>query len=120
LMTQEGESKSPLLHLTVPSPHPTGEETAEVHNPLNPDGLYDEIQVGDFKIQLDLSSQFVEQVLSANQENRLKMAGLAAAQAIKNHSQLASSPAADPYSVWSELRSIILKRLDLPESGMAA
>jgi type II secretory pathway predicted ATPase ExeA len=86
--------------------------------PPTSEGLFEEIQVGKFKIQLHLPSQFIEQALSSNREYRLKMAGLAAAQAIKKFSELTSSPASDPVSIWSELRSIIFKRLDPSESGM--
>jgi general secretion pathway protein A len=118
-MPGEEEPDRPLLHLTHPSP-PTVEEKRDVHHSMSQEGLFEEIHIGNFTIQLNLSSQFIEQVLSSDQETRLKMAGLAAAQAIKNQAQLASTPTADPFSIWSELRSIILKRLDLPESGMAA
>ncbi len=48
------------------------------------------------------------------------MAGQAAVQAIKKFIQMTSSPPSDPVSLWSELRSNILKRLDPSESEMVA
>ena len=84
-----------------------------------PGGIFEEIQIGKFKVRLHLPPQFVEQALSSNREDRLKMAGQAAVHAIKKFSQLTSSPPHDPVSTWSELRSIILKRLDPSESEMA-
>jgi type II secretory pathway predicted ATPase ExeA len=119
-MLGEENSLSPLLNLVLPASQPAEEEKNDVHHSVISEGLFEEIHIGNLNIQLNLPSQFIEQVLSADQETRVKMAGLAAAQAIKNHTQVASSPTADPFSIWSELRSIILRRLDLPESGMAA
>jgi type II secretory pathway predicted ATPase ExeA len=87
-------------------------------NPPASEGIFEEIQVGKFKVRLHLPPQFVEQALSSNQEDRFKMAGQAAVNAIKKFSQLTSSPPSDPVSIWSELRSIIFKRLTPAESEM--
>jgi type II secretory pathway predicted ATPase ExeA len=99
-------------------------EALEAEEPVNGTPAFgevsEEIEVGSFKIQLHLPAQFLSQALSAGPEARLQMAGLAAAQAIKNNTQLSTSPAVDPFSVWSDLRTQILKRLDVPEPGMAA
>ncbi|MBI4767337.1 MAG: AAA family ATPase [Deltaproteobacteria bacterium] len=88
------------------------------NNPPASEGIFEEIQVGKFKVRLHLPSQFVEQALSSNMEVRFRMAGQAAVNAIKKFSQLTSSPPDDPVSTWSELRSIIFKRLTPSESEM--
>jgi type II secretory pathway predicted ATPase ExeA len=98
------------------SPLPEAPESG----PSAPGEISEEIQVGNFKILLNLPSQFVELALSSNREVRFEMAGQAAAQAMKKFSQLTSSPAADPVSIWSDLRSIIFKKLEPPESKMVA
>jgi type II secretory pathway predicted ATPase ExeA len=85
-------------------------------NPPASEGIFEEIQVGKFKVRLHLPPQFVEQALSSNREDRFRMAGQAAVNAIKKFSQLTASPPSDPFSTWSELRSIIFKRLTPAES----
>jgi hypothetical protein len=89
-------------------------------SPPAPERIFGEIQVGKFKVRLHLPPQFVEQALSANQEDRVKMADEAAIQALKKFSQLTSTPLPDPFSTWTELRSIILKGLAPSENEMAA
>jgi type II secretory pathway predicted ATPase ExeA len=88
------------------------------NSPPLPEGIFEEIQVGKFKVRLHLPQQFVEQGLSSNREDRFRMAGQAAVNAIKKFSQLTASPPSDPVSTWSELRSIIFKRLTPAESEM--
>ncbi|OGP50321.1 MAG: hypothetical protein A2Y79_01100 [Deltaproteobacteria bacterium RBG_13_43_22] len=85
-----------------------------------PEGIFEEFQIEKFKVRVHLPSQFVEQALSCSQEDRLKMAGQAAVEAIKKFSQMTSSPPADPVSIWSELRANILKRLEPSEREMVA
>ncbi len=93
---------------------------AQDSGPSAPGEISEEIQVGNFKIPLHLPSQFVELALSSNREVRFEMAGQAAAQTMKKFSQLTSSPSVDPVSIWSDLRSIIFKKLEPPESKMVA
>jgi type II secretory pathway predicted ATPase ExeA len=92
----------------------------EVESPHPSDGLLEEIGIGEFQLQISIPSEFIEQFLGSDQETRVKMAGLAAAQTLKSHNALATSPAADPFSIWTELRSVILQRLEIFQSGMAA
>lgn len=101
------------------SPQPPRSEVPK-SNPLATEGIFEEIQVGKFKVRLHLPPPFVEQALSSNREDRWKMAGQAAVQAVKKFSQLTSSPPSDPVSIWSELRSIIFKRLEPSENEMVA
>lgn len=89
-------------------------------SPPASEGIFEEIQVGKFKVRLHLPPPFVEQALSSNREDRWKMAGQAAVQAVKKFSQLTSSPPSDPVSIWNELRAIIFKRLEPSESEMVA
>ena len=88
--------------------------------PHSSDGLLEEIRIGEFYLQISIPSEFIDQFLGSDQETRVKMAGLAAAQTLKSHNELATSPAADPFSIWTELRSAILQRLEIFQSGMAA
>lgn len=104
-----------------------GESSGQLHlpevaesSPPASERVFEEIQVGKFKVRLHLPPQLFEQALSASREDRLKMAGQAAFLAIKKFSQSTSSSPSDPISTWSELRSIIFKKLEPPESEMVA
>lgn len=66
---------------------PTAESSSQA-----PGGIFEEFQIEKFKVRFHLPPEFVEQALSSNPEDRLKMAGQAAVQAIKKFIQLTSSP----------------------------
>lgn len=102
------------------APFPPHLAKAPESNPPAQEGIFEEVQVGNFKVRLHLPSPFVEQALSSNREERWKMAGQAAVQAVKKFSQMTSAPLSDPVSIWSELRSIIFKRLEPSENEMVA
>jgi type II secretory pathway predicted ATPase ExeA len=83
-----------------------------------PEEILEDIQLGKFKVRLHLPSIFIEQALASNREDRFRMAGQAAVNAIKQFSQMTTSPPTDPVSTWNELRSIIFNRLNTNESEM--
>jgi type II secretory pathway predicted ATPase ExeA len=83
-------------------------------------GIFEDFQIENFNVRVHLPHHFVEQALSCNEEDRVKMAGQAAVQAIKKFIEATSTPPSDPVSIWSELRSCILKRLEPAGNEMAA
>ncbi|MEW6184671.1 MAG: AAA family ATPase [Thermodesulfobacteriota bacterium] len=83
-------------------------------------GIFEDFQIEKFNVRVHLPHYFVEQALSSNEEERVKMAGQAAVQAIKKFIEATSTPPADPVTIWSELRSSILKRLEPAGDEMAA
>jgi hypothetical protein len=115
LVTESADSLLSSESLSTPEP-----AEKEMEPPHPSDGLLEDIRIGEFHLQISIPSEFIEQFLGSDQETRVKMAGLAAAQTLKSHNELSTSPAADPFSIWTELRSVILQRLEIFQSGMAA
>jgi hypothetical protein len=68
--------------------------------------------IGSFKIKLDIPFYVFEQAKSSTKEYCNKLAGVLAAQALKKHPELTSSPSVDPVSIWSKIRELILNRID--------
>ncbi len=111
------------------STEPPAEASSQSHlpevpesSPPAPERIFEEIQVGKFKVRLHLPPKFVEQALSANQEDRLKMADEAAVQALKKFSQLTSPPLPIRFPpgvncVPSFLKGWIRQRVKWPHNG---
>jgi general secretion pathway protein A len=74
---------------------------------------YDEVVIGEHKIQLAIPEDILKQVKSFNRGNANKSAGFWAAQIIKQNPQLTSSPLADPVYIWNEIKDSILKKIAL-------
>lgn len=72
---------------------------------------YDEIIIGEHKINLAIPKDILKQVKSFNRESANKSAGFWAAQIIRKNPQLTSSPLADPVYIWNEIKDNILKRI---------
>jgi general secretion pathway protein A len=91
----------------VVEPPPPAPETA----PPPPDEP-DVATIAGFKIKIDIPPHILEQTQSANTEHRRKIAGVLAAQTLEKNPQLTASPSVDPVSIWSEILSVIMKRLE--------
>lgn len=74
---------------------------------------YDEVVIGEHKIQLAIPKDILMQVKSFNRESAHKSAGFWAAQIIKNNPQLTRSPLTDPVYLWNEIKDSILKKIAL-------
>jgi type II secretory pathway predicted ATPase ExeA len=89
----------------------TPKETAEIMKEV-PTEAPAEAKIGEFKIKIDIPPNILEQAQSSNRESRLKIAGVLAAQTLEKYPQLTSSSSADPVSIWSEIRDLILNKLE--------
>jgi type II secretory pathway predicted ATPase ExeA len=89
----------------------TPKETAEIMKEV-PTEAPAEAKIGEFKIKIDIPPNILEQAQSSNKESRLKIAGVLAAQTLEKYPQLTSSSSADPVSIWSEIRDLILNKLE--------
>jgi type II secretory pathway predicted ATPase ExeA len=67
--------------------------------------------VNGYGISIDIPSHVVEQALSSNEEHRVKLAGILAAQTLERHPELTASHAADPVAIWHEIRNLVLNML---------
>jgi hypothetical protein len=69
------------------------------------------IEMAGYKVTINIPFHLIEQAQSATPEHRMKVAGALAAQILKKHSELTSSPSIDPISVWSDIREFVVTRL---------
>lgn len=74
-------------------------------------GSSSEIEIGGSLVKIDFSSHMVRQAQFSTQENRTKLAGVVAAQTLKENPQLIKSPSADPVSVWCTIRDFVLSKI---------
>ena len=70
-----------------------------------------EIRIGRVKISLRIPPYIVKKAKDTTQENRSRLAGALAAQALRQYPQLISSPMTDPVDVWGEIRQSVLTAL---------
>ncbi len=73
--------------------------------------LTEEIEMAGYKVTINIPFHLIEQAQSATPEHRMKVAGALAAQILKKHSELTSSPSIDPISIWSDIRELVVTRL---------
>jgi general secretion pathway protein A len=96
----------PVVEPPPPPPPPP------VVEPPPPPDEPDVATIAGFKIKIDIPPHVLEQTQSANTEHRRKIAGVLAAQTLEKNPQLTASPSVDPVSIWSEILSVIMKRLE--------
>ena len=120
------EFKEPLIETTGPLPprevasapvrNIYVEEKRTIHRPAEkpPEAAdnIDSISIAGCKVRIEIPAHIMEQTKSANNEQRRKTAGVLAAQTLERNPQLTASPTVDPVSVWSEILSIIMKRIE--------
>jgi type II secretory pathway predicted ATPase ExeA len=70
-----------------------------------------EMEVGGLKIAVNIPHHIVKQAKSSTHEHRMKIAGTLAAQIMKKHEELTSTPSVDPISLWSDIREFVANRL---------
>jgi general secretion pathway protein A len=70
-----------------------------------------EVEVGGLKIAVNIPHHIVKQAQSSTHEHRMKIAGALAAQIMKKHEELTSTPSIDPISLWSDIREFVASRL---------
>jgi general secretion pathway protein A len=77
-----------------------------------PSEIYEEAIVGKFKIKIGIPAQLLKMAVSSTRENRVKLAGMLAAQTLDKYPQLTSETATDPVALWSEIKTLILNALE--------
>ena len=84
------------------------EAPAEVIPELEPDVAF----IAGCKIKVEIPTHIYEQTVNAGLDQKRKIAGVLAAQTLEKNPQLTASPTVDPVSVWSEILTVIMKRLE--------
>jgi len=97
-----------------PPPPSAPEEAGRVYAraPEPPEEEPDVVFVAGCKIRIDIPSHIAEQTMGAGIDQKRKVAGVLAAQTLEKNPQLTASPTVDPVSVWSEILTVIMKRLE--------
>ncbi|HVO65870.1 MAG TPA: AAA family ATPase [Syntrophales bacterium] len=73
--------------------------------------ILEEMDVGGYRISINVPRHIVEQTQSTSHEHRIRVAGALAAQILKKHPELTTSSVDDPISIWSDIREFIANRL---------
>ncbi|HEU19836.1 MAG TPA: hypothetical protein ENO00_10775 [Deltaproteobacteria bacterium] len=84
---------------------------AERGNEIDVVGRPIEIRIGRVRISLRIPPYIVKKAKDTTHENRMRLAGALAAQALRQYPQLISSPVMDPVDVWGEIRQSVLTAL---------
>jgi general secretion pathway protein A len=70
-------------------------------------------KIGKFKIsRLNIPPYIIKQAKSSTKEHRFKLAGVLAAQTLKKYPQLKPTSVADPVTIWSDIRDLILHKME--------
>lgn len=64
------------------------------------------------RIRIEIPSHIAEQTIGAGVDQKRKVAGVLAAQTLEKNPQLTASPTVDPVSIWSEILTVIMRRLE--------
>jgi len=80
--------------------------------PSNIKDISTELEVGGLKIAVNIPHHIVKQAQSSTYEHRMQIAGALAAQIMKKHEELISTPSIDPISLWSDIRDFVASRLE--------
>jgi general secretion pathway protein A len=92
------------------------EEPADMPAPspetrVNMKDISTEVEVGVLKIEVNIPHHIVKQAQSSTHEHRMKIAGALAAQIMKKHEDLISTPSVDHISLWSDIRDFVANKL---------
>ncbi|HUH65789.1 MAG TPA: AAA family ATPase, partial [Syntrophales bacterium] len=69
-----------------------------------------EMEINGFKVAVNIPHHIAKQAQSSSHEHRMKVAGTLAAQIMKKYEELAAT-AADPISLWSDIREFVANQL---------
>ncbi|GAX62001.1 type II secretory pathway system protein [Candidatus Scalindua japonica] len=88
-----------------------GDEKALFEDVAADEDERDEVDIGGNRFQIDLSSSLIEQARGSNQDQRNKLAGTIAAQALTNNRELTKAASADPVPIWNEIKKFVLCKI---------
>lgn len=66
-----------------------------------------EMEIGDCKVRVNLPSDIVREARSSDNEHCQELAGVMAAQTIRENPQLMQSPTNDPVPIWNDIKNFI-------------
>ncbi len=66
-----------------------------------------EVEIKGVKVLIVIPNHLIEQAKTVSPEQRLKIAGVLAAQVLKKQPEILSSPSVDPITLWSDIREIV-------------
>ena len=96
-----------------------GNENRDGTPEAQPQGASEEERVfGNQKVQISIPAQIVEQARFYSGEQRMKAAGVLAAQTLQKYPQLTAAFGTDPVALWSQIRDVILGKLAQEERSV--
>lgn len=72
----------------------------------------EEMSIGSFRIKINFPEKFLKQSLSSTNEHRFKLAGVIAAETLKQYPQLTTSYSLDPVPIWQQIRDFVMDRFN--------
>lgn len=74
----------------------------------------EEVDIGGRRFQLDLSSRLMQQAMISDKDQRYKLAGTIAAQALQKNRELTKAASSDPVPIWNEIKNFVLFKIGNP------
>ena len=71
----------------------------------------EKIEIGGTNVWLDFTSDFIEQVHCSSEEKYMELAGVMAAQTLRENPQLTESPLSDPVYMWEKIKDYIMNKI---------
>lgn len=76
--------------------------------------MLEEVDIGGSRFQIDLSSSLMQQAMVSDQDQRYKLAGTIATQALQKSRELTKAASADPVPIWNEIKNFVLFKIGRP------
>jgi len=76
--------------------------------------MLEEVDIGGSRFQIDLSSSLMQQAMVSDQDQRYKLAGTIATQALQKSRELTKAASADPVPIWNEIKNFVLFKIGSP------
>ncbi|MFV1974655.1 MAG: ExeA family protein [Candidatus Scalindua sp.] len=76
--------------------------------------MLEEVDIGGSRFQIDLSSSLMQQAMASDQDQRYKLAGTIATQALQKSRELTKAASADPVPIWNEIKNFVLFKIGRP------
>jgi hypothetical protein len=73
--------------------------------------MLEEVDIGGSRFQIDLSSSLMQQAMVSDQDQRYKLAGTIATQALQKSRELTKAASADPVPIWNEIKNFVLFKI---------
>ncbi len=74
------------------------------------DEASNKMEIGGMTITVNVPCDIIQQARTCSQEHRIKLAGVVAAQTLKEYPQVTYTQSVDPVSIWGEIRDFVLSQ----------